>query len=124
MRLPLLAKFLHSVFSSNRELAQEILELARQRLIWTEISYRVRYNSVTMKREKAANLFKSAYSVIATVVVLLGELLRSVVSLLASGTENSDTNEASDNAARGGVLNYRTGRFDDGTDAGGWYEND
>jgi hypothetical protein len=79
---------------------------------------------MTMKRGKIANLFKSAYSVIAATMVLLGELLRSVVSLLASGVENVDTNEASDNAARGGVLNYRKGKFDDGTDAAGWYEND
>ena len=27
-------------------------------------------------------------------------------------------------AVRGGALNYRTGKLDDGTDAAGWYEKD
>lgn len=74
-----------------------------------------------MKREKTANLSKSASSVITAVARLLGEF---VASLLASVAKTADTNEASDNAARGGVLNYRTGKFDDGTDAVGWYEED
>ena len=87
-----------------------------------EFRYKTQYNWVTMKREKAADLSRSAYSVITAVALLLGELLRSVASLLASSANTSDMNKSSDNAAGGGVLNYRTGKVDDGTDAVGWYE--
>lgn len=54
----------------------------------------------------------------------LGAFASTLIGLLASSTKTSDANEASENAACGGVLNYRTGRFDDGTDAAGWYEKD
>lgn len=47
-----------------------------------------------------------------------------IIGLLASSAKTSDTNEASASTARGGVLNYRTGKLDDGTDATGWYEKD
>ena len=77
-----------------------------------------------MKREKTAKLFRSAYSVITVIALLLGELLRSVASILASSTKTSAENDASNNAAHGGELNHRTGKFDDGADASGWYEKD
>jgi len=75
-----------------------------------------------MKGEKSTDQSRSAYGVITAVALLLGELLRNVASLLASSTKTSDMNKSSDNAAGGGVLNYRTGKVDDGTDAVGWYE--
>lgn len=65
-------------------------------------------------------IFRSAWSLI----VALGSFVVSVLGLLAASTKTSDTNAESDNAARGGVLNYRTGKLDDGTDASGWYEKD
>jgi hypothetical protein len=77
-----------------------------------------------MKREKTTNLSRSTYSVITAVALLLGELVRSVASFLASCTKTSNENDASNNAAGGGVLNYRTGRVDDGTDPVGWYKED
>ena len=77
-----------------------------------------------MKREKTANITRSAFSVITGVAPLLGELVRSVASFLASSAKTSDTNDATNNATHGGVLNHRTGKFDDGTDASGWYDQD
>lgn len=50
--------------------------------------------------------------------------LKEVLTLLASSADISDANDATQSAARGGALNYRTGKFDDGTDATGWYEKD
>lgn len=57
-------------------------------------------------------------------VRLLLRFLAGALGLLAGSAKTSDTNEATDNAVRGGVLNYRTGKLDDGTDPTGWYEQD
>ena len=83
----------------------------------------MRYNHPIMKK-KISNLLGSLSRVVVAFVLLVGELLIRVVSLFASCAITPDTNEASSNAARGGVLNYRTGKFDEGTDANGWYEKD
>jgi len=56
--------------------------------------------------------------------VAFGRLAVSLFGLLAASAKTSDANDASANAARGGVLNYRTGKLDDGTDPTGWYEKD
>ena len=77
-----------------------------------------------MKQKKIVHLLKNSIGVMVTLVLFVGEFLLNAVSLLASGTKASGTNESSDNAARSGVLNYRTGQLDDGTDATGWYEKD
>ena len=55
-----------------------------------------------------------------------------VVALIATFRDlfvNADTpveeeNDVSAGAYRGGTLNYRTGKLDDGTDPYGWYGND
>lgn len=57
-------------------------------------------------------------------LVAFGRLAVSLFGLLAASAKTSDANDASANAARGGVLNYRTGKLDDGTDPTGWYEKD
>ena len=77
-----------------------------------------------MKQKKIVHLLKNSIGVMVTLVLFVGEFLLNAVSFLASGTKASGTDEASGNAARGGVLNYRTGQLDDGTDATGWYEKD
>lgn len=77
-----------------------------------------------MKRQNISSLLVQACAVFVAAVLFLGELGRIVASFLVSGITVPDSNDASNNAARGGVLNYRTTMFDDGTDAGGWYEKD
>ena len=58
-------------------------------------------------------------------MVLLGELIRSVLSLLASSAETQEKSEDQfDGAISGGSYNYRTRKFDDGTDPIGWYSNE
>ena len=42
----------------------------------------------------------------------------------AADTSDEEENDVSAGAYRGGTLNYRTGKLDDGTDPYGWYEND
>ena len=48
----------------------------------------------------------------------------SLIGLLAVSAKTDSTSEKSDIAPSGGVLNYRTGKLDDGTDPVGWYEKD
>jgi hypothetical protein len=59
-------------------------------------------------------------------LVLRGGALfvRRALGLLAAGSQASPTNDELSSSIRGGVLNYRTGKLDDGTDPYGWYERD
>ena len=84
----------------------------------------MRYNQPMAKRKEINYLLRNSYRVIVVLVMFVGELLVSAASFLSSSAKTSNINEASENAIRGGVLNYRTGQLDDGTDAAGWYEKD
>lgn len=55
---------------------------------------------------------------------VLARLLFDIISTLASDARTSDPDGTSDVAPSGGVLNYRTGKLDDGMDPIGWYEKD
>jgi hypothetical protein len=46
------------------------------------------------------------------------------LALAAQGEDSTDDEDLPDGGFSGGVLNYRTGRLDDGTDPYGWYEDD
>ena len=50
-------------------------------------------------------------------VLLVVQLIR----LLAVSANTSSENSKTDNAVKGGVINYRRDELDDGTDPGGWY---
>jgi len=52
------------------------------------------------------------------------KLLTAFLTLVTGSTSQSDEDDLSEGAFRGGVLNYRTGKLDDGTDPYGWYEED
>ncbi len=59
-----------------------------------------------------------------SMAVTLARFMAGLVGLLAESAKVPDTNDATNHAVRGGVLNYRTGKLDDGTDPYGWYEQD
>ena len=46
------------------------------------------------------------------------------VSLLADSAQTSPADDELNSSIRGGVLNYRSGKLDDGTNPYGWYERD
>lgn len=71
------------------------------------------------KRSITQRLLLSVFAMFAVII----QLLRNMIGILAESAE-STSDEATSNAVRGGVLNYRTGKLDDGTDAAGWYEKD
>ena len=62
---------------------------------------------------------------IAAAAIRLGfDVLRGGAALIAEAPGPTPREDALNSAMRGGDLNHRTGRFDDGTDAAGWYERD
>jgi hypothetical protein len=70
------------------------------------------------------NHFKLVLCAAWALIVAFTRFMASCVGLLAEGAKVPDTNDATNHAVRGGILNYRTGKLDDGTDPYGWYEND
>lgn len=76
------------------------------------------------KLSRFNSIFTASLKVLTTFFQFLIELTREFLSLLFGRNEEPTNNKATENAAQGGILNYRTGRFDDGTDAAGWYEKD
>ena len=51
-------------------------------------------------------------------------LIGSIVGFLAESAQTDPARDGLSSWIRGGVLNYRTGKLDDGTDPYGWYERD
>ena len=51
-------------------------------------------------------------------------LIGSIVGFLDASAQTAPAKEELDSSIRGGVLNYRTSKLDDGTDPHGWYERD
>jgi hypothetical protein len=87
-----------------------------------EHSSQICYNLSHMKREKIANLSRSGYRIIATTVMLLIEAIRHSVGILAGGVDTTDTRDDHfQGSCKGGSYNFRTRKFDDGTDPIGWY---
>ena len=46
------------------------------------------------------------------------------IGLLAGSARTTPADDELSSAVRGGDLNFRTGKFDDGTDPAGWYDLD
>lgn len=82
------------------------------------------YSTIAIRRIGISLYFKTIVNLVKVIARVLGTFIARLVGLLASSAKTSDSNKASANAARGGVLNYRTGKLDDGTDPTGWYEKD
>jgi hypothetical protein len=51
-------------------------------------------------------------------------LLGRTIGLLAASAQTSPADDELSSSIRGGVLNHRTGKFDDGTDPAGIYKLD
>ena len=57
-------------------------------------------------------------------VRLLLRFLAGAVGFLAGSAQADRDDDDSRDPAQGGILNYRTGKLDDGTDPYGWYKRD
>jgi hypothetical protein len=82
------------------------------------------YSVTAIRRVGSAAYFKAVAQVCNAFAKTMAALATTLIGFLASGTRTPDSNESSENAAHDGVLNYRSGKLDDGTDATGWYEKD
>lgn len=78
-----------------------------------------------MKRNailKAGELMLCAGGAAVGIAFALLGTLRDIFS--ATDTNDEEESDVSAGAYRGGTLNYRTGKLDDGTDPYGWYGQD
>lgn len=84
------------------------------------------YSVRTVRRIGVARHLWNLLNAVKTIVGAMSKLGMGFVRLLASHIDTSDEeeNDVSAGAFRGGTLNYRTGKLDDGTDPYGWYEQD
>ena len=82
------------------------------------------YSATAIRRIGVVAYFKAIGQVGKVIASVLGTFAAGLLGLLASSAQTSNANEATTNAASGGMLNYRTGKLDDGTDPAGMYEKD
>ncbi len=55
---------------------------------------------------------------------IIAVFLAKSMGLLVASAKTSRADDALSNSIRGGVMNHRTGKFDEGNDPAGWYERD
>lgn len=77
-----------------------------------------------MPPRKTSRFMRTAFRALASVARGSLRLVAGAVGVLASNARTEPANDELSHSVRGGVLNYRTGKLDDGTDPVGWYERD
>ena len=77
-----------------------------------------------MISQKQHKILYRSFQFLKAFFVLLVKMLASAVGFLAAAANTSQESDKRFENLRGGVLNYRTGQLDDGTDPYGWYEDD
>ena len=76
------------------------------------------------QESKVNNFFKHLVKALLAAIRFVLVFLSEAVRLLASSTQTKPADDELNNSLRGGVMNHRTGKFDDGSDPAGWYERD
>ncbi|MCP5409769.1 MAG: hypothetical protein H6963_10785 [Chromatiaceae bacterium] len=82
------------------------------------------YSIRAVRKSGIACYLKGLLFAVGATLAALHKLIIGFVGFLAASAKTSGANEATTNAASGGMLNYRTGKLDDGTDPAGMYEKD
>lgn len=77
-----------------------------------------------MASRKPTRFMRTAFHALASVAHVGLRLVAGAVGVFASNAKTEPANDELSHSVRGGVLNYRTGKLDDGTDPVGWYERD
>jgi hypothetical protein len=75
------------------------------------------------KTRRASDLMTIGKGLI-VVVGMVAAFCRRAIGLLAESATTAPADDPLSNAIRGGVMNHRTGKFDEGNDPAGWYEGD
>ena len=87
------------------------------------------YSVRTVRRIGVARYLWNLLLAVKTIVGAMSKIIMGFVGFVGFLASSADTSEEEENdvsagAYRGGTLNYRTGKLDDGTDPYGWYEKD
>ncbi|MCU7861869.1 MAG: hypothetical protein KZQ86_19030 [Candidatus Thiodiazotropha sp. (ex Lucinoma kastoroae)] len=85
------------------------------------------YSIRAVRRADFTRYLSGLLFAIKATIAAMSKLVMGFIGLLVAGADTSEEEEESDVSAgafRGGTLNYRTGKLDDGTDPYGWYEKD
>ena len=84
------------------------------------------YSIRAVRKSGIACYLRGLLFTVGTTIAAMSKLVIGFVGFLASSADTSEEeeNDVSAAAFRGGTLNYRTGKLDDGTDPYGWYEKD
>ena len=68
--------------------------------------------------------FKNLSFLLYSATRLVFAFIKRLIGLLAVSARTKPADDELNNSFRGGVMNHRTGKFDDGSDPAGWYERD
>lgn len=77
-----------------------------------------------MARNSSKRIVGSVFRTLYQLARAALRFVHSVILLLAEGAKTKSDEDELNSSIRGGILNYRTGKLDDGTDPVGWYEKD
>jgi hypothetical protein len=68
--------------------------------------------------------YKTLVAGLRLAIHVLFRFVAGAVGLLADSARTTPADDELGNSFGGGVMNHRTGKFDDGSDPAGWYERD
>ncbi len=77
-----------------------------------------------MTARKPRHYFGVAFRLLWSATRIAVRTLVGLAYFLAASARTTQDDDVVDSSIIGGVLNYRTGKLDDGTDPYGWYERD
>jgi hypothetical protein len=82
------------------------------------------YSIRTMRRTGIARYLWNLLLAVKIIVGAMSKLVMGFVGLLAASTVTSEDEDSIDDGDLTGAYNFRTRKFDNGTDPYGWYEED
>ena len=82
--------------------------------------YRVR----TMHRSGITRHLRGLLFAVKAIIRAMSKLVISFVGLLAASADTSEEEDSAEEGDLTGAYNFRTRKFDNGTDPYGWYEED
>lgn len=81
------------------------------------------YSILVIRRDGAAAYFARLYRKVKWIGATLAGFAGALVGLLAAGADTSEDDDTHEGDLTG-VYNFRTHKYDNGTDPYGWYEED
>ena len=82
------------------------------------------YNISTVRRIGVTRYLWNLLLAVKTIVGAISKVVMGFVGLLAASTVISEDEDSTEDGDLTGAYNFRTRKFDNGTDPYGWYEED